>query len=308
MILIITHKEDYTADFLINQLNLQNTPYFRLNCEDLLLSPLYEIANTNDFNAVFKQLPEIKSVWYRRTQLPNLQGLNPLEQQYFFKEFEALLENLYHSLENCKWLSDPFKIRLAENKILQLKKAKHLGLDVPDTLVTNDKEKLRAFYYKNSRTIVKPLYSGYVPQSGSTTLLFTSIINELQIATLDEFDLTPCIFQQYIEKEYELRITVVHDRVFAAKVNSQENAKTIIDWRKKKLKFVSCKIPEKISNQCIKLCQSLGIHFGAIDMIRDIQGNYWFLEINPNGQWAWIEMDTQLKISAAIIEYLTTVT
>ncbi|SHM98612.1 MvdC/MvdD family ATP grasp protein [Mucilaginibacter sp. OK098] len=306
MILIITHKEDYTADFLINQLNQQEISYFRLNCEDLLVSPLYEISDKGDFKVFFKEHSEIKSIWYRRTQLPDLKGMNPAEQQYFFQEFEALLENLYHALAHFKWLSDPFRIRMAENKLLQLQKARLIGMNIPRTLITNDKEKLKAFYGQNSQIIIKPLYSGYVPQNGSTSLLFTNLIGEVEMATLDEFDLTPCIYQEYIEKEYELRITVVNGKVFAAKVDSQAHEETKVDWRKIKLQFSACEIPSEVSRQCIELCQTLGINFGAIDLIQDKAGKYWFLEINPNGQWAWIEMDTGLKISASIIQYLTT--
>jgi len=306
MILIITHKEDYTADFLINQLNQQGISYFRLNCEDLLVSPLYEISNKDSFKVVFKEHSEVKSIWYRRTQLPDLKGMKAAEQQYFFKEFEALLDNLYHALADFKWLSNPFRIRIAENKLFQLQKARSIGMNVPKTLITNDKEKLRAFYSKNSQTIIKPLYSGYVPLNGSTSLLFTNLISEVNMVTLDEFDLTPCIYQEYIEKAYEFRITVVDNQVFAAKVDSQAIEETKVDWRKTKLQFSACDIPSKVSRQCIELCQVLGIHFGAIDLIQDKAGQFWFLEINPNGQWAWIEMDTGLEISAAIIQYLTT--
>jgi len=117
--------------------------------------------------------------------------------------------------------------------------------------------------------------------------------------------LTPSIFQEYIEKDYELRITVVGERVFSAKVESQHNEKTKIDWRKEKLKFTEYKLPDAISKKCVLLLKTLDLNFGAIDLIKTKSGEYIFLEINPNGQWAWIEFDTKLEISEAIISFLT---
>ena len=111
--------------------------------------------------------------------------------------------------------------------------------------------------------------------------------------------------QNCISKEYELRITIVGDKVFSAKVNSQENKNTLTDWRKEKNPFVIYELPTEIEQKCIQLTKKLNISFGAIDLVRDKNGDYIFLEINPNGQWAWIEMETGLKISDEIINYLT---
>jgi glutathione synthase/RimK-type ligase-like ATP-grasp enzyme len=114
----------------------------------------------------------------------------------------------------------------------------------------------------------------------------------------------PCIFQENIEKRKEYRVTVVGDEVFSASVDSQSNEMTQIDWRRKKLKFRANILPKEIENLCIKLLMELGISFGALDLIETTKGDFYFLEINPNGQWAWIEIDTGLKISDSIIKFL----
>mgnify|MGYP005827328847 CR=1 FL=1 len=98
---------------------------------------------------------------------------------------------------------------------------------------------------------------------------------------------------------------VVGDKIFSAKVNSQKNKNTLIDWRKEKNPFVEYALPSEIEQKCIQLTRKLNISFGAIDLVRDKDGNYIFLEINPNGQWAWIEIETGLKISDEIIDFLT---
>ena len=121
---------------------------------------------------------------------------------------------------------------------------------------------------------------------------------------LETMKMTPSIFQKYIEKEYELRITVVGEEIFAAKVLSQSDCETIVDWRRKNLRFQCCEVPEELNEKCCQMMKRLGIAFGAFDFIRTKEGQYYFLEVNPNGQWVWIENDTGLKISDAIINYL----
>src|SRR5207249_3343457 len=111
---------------------------------------------------------------------------------------------------------------------------------------------------------------------------------------LEKYSLTPSIFQEYIEKEYELRITVVGEKVFAAKVDSQKQDETKIDWRKHKTLFQQYSLPKEISDKCVELTQKLNLSFGAIDIIRNKEGQYTFLEINPNGQWAWLDIEVGL--------------
>lgn len=102
-----------------------------------------------------------------------------------------------------------------------------------------------------------------------------------------------------------MRITVVSNKVFSAKVDSQKLDKTKTDWRKEKIPFEKYLLPNDIEKKCVELLQKLNLSFGAIDMIRNSNGKYVFLEINPNGQWAWLDMETDLNISDEIINYLT---
>ena len=109
----------------------------------------------------------------------------------------------------------------------------------------------------------------------------------------------------YFKKTYyEIRVTVIDKKVFASSVYSQSNENTKNDWRKEKLEFSKVEIPKEISNKCITLLQELNIKFGAIDLIKTPEDEYVFLEINPNGQWAWIESQTGQEMSDEIIKFL----
>ncbi|MCZ2483908.1 hypothetical protein G9H64_13150 [Aquirufa nivalisilvae] len=304
MILIITHKEDYTADFVINKLNNAGIKYFRFNCEDLdKINYFFE----NESNLIFNlnNVQSIKSIWFRRTKLPDLNLKNESDKIFILADYEMLLENIYSVLESKKWLSHPKHVYQAENKIYQLRTAKDIGFKIPDTLITNQHLLLEKFIKKhNENVIIKPIRQGRINHKNGLKSIFTNKISMSTINGLNEFIITPCIFQEYIDKEYELRITIVGNKCFSAKVNSQKFEESKIDWRKKNLKFEQYLLPKEISDMCLKLTQKLNLSFGAIDLIRNNKGEYVFLEINPNGQWAWLETDAGLKISDEIINFL----
>ncbi|MCB0397406.1 MAG: hypothetical protein KDD36_12160 [Flavobacteriales bacterium] len=304
MILIITHKEDFTADFVIEKLNNRELPYYRLNCEELNAID-YSFGTESDFQFIIDNADKITSVWFRRTKLPDLKIINESEKLYVLGEYDALLQNIYAVLKDKIWLSYPSNVYEAESKLYQIKLAKEINFQIPETLVTNRHAYLRDFYDKHKgNIIVKPLHHGRIRYDQKIKTIFTNKLESSLIDQMDEFDLTPSIYQEYIEKEYEIRVTVVGEKVFAAKVNSQESEESKIDWRKKKAPFTCYELPAQISEKCLSLTKKLNLKFGAIDLIRKPNGEYIFLEINPNGQWVWLETEAGLKISDEIINSL----
>lgn len=305
MILIITHKEDFTSDFIIEKLNSRGIKYFRLNCEDID-EETYSFENSSQFSFNINGISSFDSVWFRRPKLPELSTQNESERIFLMSDYDSLLENIYLLINSNKWLSHPKDVYRAENKLLQLKTAQSIGIQIPPTLVTNNHEKLRKFISRqNNNVIIKPIRQGRILHGDGFKTIFTNKIDLDKIQGISEFDLTPCIFQKCISKLYEIRVTVVGDKVFSAKINSQATNETKIDWRKEKIPFEKYELPKDISDKCIAITKRLNLSFGAIDIIRNQEGEYVFLEINPNGQWAWLEMDVELKISDEIINFLT---
>jgi glutathione synthase/RimK-type ligase-like ATP-grasp enzyme len=303
MILIVTHKTDFTADFVINKLNQRSIPYKRLNCEDILFEPFtFEFNKTPLYSLLGESV--FTAVWFRRTKLPDLIDLSVEEGLYVLNEVDSFFKNIFSTL-SAKWLSKPNSVYQAENKLLQLKIAQDIGFLIPKTIVTNSKSELKKFYEENNRNIItKPLSQTRVQQKETLSFIFTNKVPEKLINEIDDYVLTPCIFQENVLKSYEIRVTIVGDKLFAAAVNSQNDEETKIDWRRKKLSFSEIKLPSDLEALCFLLLNKLNIDFGAIDLIKTPEGKYIFLEINPNGQWAWIEMQTGQNISNAIIDFL----
>ncbi len=118
------------------------------------------------------------------------------------------------------------------------------------------------------------------------------------------------ILQREISKASDLRVTVVGDDVFAVSIDSQTQTETEVDWRKGdglQLGHAITQLPDEIASRCVELVRAMDLRFGAIDLIEDREGRYWFLEINPNGQWAWLETRTGAPIASAIVDELARV-
>ncbi len=305
MILIITHKQDYTADYIIDKLNKRKIAYYRFNCEDCLESNI-TLRFGKQQDIAINNFSIFTAVWYRRTKLPEIKDATVEEKIYLANEIDSFLHNMFGVIK-AKWLSEPASVVIAENKFLQLSIAKEIGFNVPTTIITTNKNELIAFTKKYNKTIIKPISRGRIDYKNneSSKLIFTSILDKDTIAQIDYFHLTPAICQEYIEKEYEIRVTIVGEDIYASRVDSQTDEETIVDWRKKKLKFKECFLPEDINQKCLQLLSRLNLSYGAFDLVKSLDNRYYFLEINPNGQWVWIEKDTEQKISDSIINFLT---
>ncbi len=313
MILLLTNKEDITADFVVLELQKRGVDYFRFNTEDFPKNVQISIDYANDFSGFFSILKDkkrllfkdIKSVWYRRPVLPVPDTKIPDRLKSFcIKESFAALNGVWANLD-CFWISNPRNIYNAESKITQLIAARQLGFNIPNTIISNNPEDISDFYYKlKANIIIKPIKTGFI---NDESVIFTNKISPIDIHDIQDTALVPSIYQENINKRHDIRITVVGEKVFPVEIHSQDIKDATIDWRHSKNLNMTHKLhnlPENINNKCLKLVQALGLEFGAIDMVLTPNEEYYFLEINPNGQWAWIEKRTGLKITEAITNLL----
>jgi hypothetical protein len=178
--------------------------------------------------------------------------------------------------------------------------------------VTNSPEEFVEFYRRHAgRIISKPFYYNTVYPSAETTKDFWGMhtqpvtIHDVRFAASLRF--CPVIVQAYVPKRVELRITVVGGEIFACEIHSQVTHRTKHDWRNYDLAHTPHyvhDVPQEVGERCYRLVAALGLCYGAIDMILTPDGRYVFLEINPSGQFRWIEDITGLPISAAIAQLL----
>lgn len=213
------------------------------------------------------------------------------------------------------WISKHTAMARAEYKPLQLKEAKALGFLIPKTLFTSDELTARQFINSQTSTIIKSTSSSSPQQkhraNGSGTVMWARKVSPDIDVDFSGLHLAPAIFQQAVESNVDIRVTVVGNKVFAARISTtQVNEKyaSMRDWRvgviSGNMTIEECTIPADIANKCRALVRKLDLAFGAIDLVMDDKGKYWFLEINPNGQWAFVEDETGQPIGKAIADLL----
>jgi glutathione synthase/RimK-type ligase-like ATP-grasp enzyme len=182
-----------------------------------------------------------------------------------------------------------------------------LGLRIPKTIISNDPDSVRDFFQSNMGDIVaKTLRQSHGSFDGREYVIYTNPILESDLQRLESVKFAPVIFQERIEKASDIRVTVVGSDVFATEIHSQANSSTSVDWRRNtlSLRHTPHQLPAEIEERCLRLVESYGLVFGALDLIKTPSSEYVFLELNPNGQWAWIEVLTHQPITEKLIHVL----
>ena len=313
-VLLITNTSDFTCDYVVRSLNKFGADYYRLNTDEigsdvfLTFDFAHDVYTLTDRpKGLTLDLLTFKSVYFRRPELPKFsdEDITPDERQFMQLELRQTLEGLYKILRNAYWISDVDAIRRAENKIYQQLLAKEIGFRIPSGVVTNNPEDFMRFVERNSdNSIIKPIYSGQIGWPEMQNVVFTSQLDSEPQS--EQIELCPSYLQERIEKLYDVRVTVVGEEIFAAHIDSQSNQETTTDWRvgENILPHEAITLPQSIQRQCHELLRRLDLQFGAIDFVETPEEEYIFLEINPNGQWAWIETQTGLPISDTIAKQL----
>ncbi len=285
-------------------------------CQDKCLNNDYLSfrSNSNSDNFIVSinkneyEVDKFKSIWYMKPKLPNkLLRYKPHEFAHFIhRQFTAVRQGLWLVCGNKNWVSNPISMDLAENKIFQLNQARETGFKIPKTLVSSNPKEIRSFYKNNERTIIKSL---------SPTIIIDYVILTTEITienanNLFQAKYAPSIYQELVKKKYELRITVVDGEIFAAKIYSQEDVATSIDWRNQpkfndySVKMEPTVLPKQLERMILNYMAKMNLRFGCIDMIVTPNDEYIFLEINPNGQWYFVQLNTGLEIAKSIARVL----
>jgi glutathione synthase/RimK-type ligase-like ATP-grasp enzyme len=301
-ILIITNSMDLTVDSIIHQFS-DTVSFFRFNTDKF---NDYEIKVTNEDTVISNTISNVSinindchGVYYRKITLPDLQGFDAKYRNLMYKEMMAIIEGIAENTGKVA-LTRPSILKKADNKIVQIHVAKEVGFTVPPSLLTNSNNSAREFVASQGTSIVKPISVGRINTSQTVNFIQTNIVKDT--GYVEGLEFSPAYFQTYVEKDYEVRLTIVYGECFGVKVESSNN----VDWRKKdaKVHYSKIKVPEDIEMKCYEMMDKLNIHFAAFDFIVNKQ-KYIFLELNANGQWQWLEEKLNLGISDKIVEYLT---
>jgi glutathione synthase/RimK-type ligase-like ATP-grasp enzyme len=320
-ILVLTNSEDGEhSQSVISKLLENGERVFRFDSDrfsagetTIAFSPDSDESLTIDDGRRSLQRRDVKSIWYRRPNRFNLSIHDSVQREYAEKELRFFLDgawSLFERDEHVYFLSKPSSIEKARRKLLQLELAKHYGVRIPRTVITNNPQEVLAFNDSCPSGIVFKAINHECLDYGETSYnIPTTLMTAEHLKRIDLIKKAPGIFQELIPKECELRVTVVGKRIFPVKIDSQKNPLTIVDWRNPlcidKLSYTMTTLDRKTETFCHEMLLMLDLQFGAFDFIVDTKGDIYFLEVNPNGQWYWLENMAGALISDAIVDILT---
>lgn len=316
MLLVVTNKTDLACDYLILRLKERRVPFVRLNTEDLGTRFGVDISLTGDATGFKVQFSDgralttdsIRAVYFRQPIAPAAPvGTADSDREFVRAEMREVLRSLWRLIDEEKWLNHPRRLWLASNKIEQLSVAAALGLRVPESLVTCSAHSARGFFSEhNGHVVCKAVKHGFTQSENTVTVATTQRIGNEFFEHFEEYAAVPMIYQREILKAFDIRVIVVCDEVYATAIHSQDHSETEVDWRvwdayDFDLQHEPITLPESIATGCRRITRHFGLKYSAIDLARGRDGNYYFFEMNPNGQWAWLERKVGFQIRDALI-------
>jgi ATP-GRASP peptide maturase of grasp-with-spasm system len=317
MILILSTPTDYDTQAVIDWLQYGKADFFRLNDEDIMTGDsIFNLDPTTIENSYIQTknrilfFKDIKIVWYRKfgffTSYKDEFGATNDITRYISSEFSVIRTIIVKLLENKRWL---FKRKNMPTKLEVLSLASKFNLKTPNTIVTSSKDALLTFFNNNSNSIIsKSLGEGkHVVYKDKIYPFYTQKIDSLKKVT-DTF--SPSLFQNYVDKEYELRIFFIEKKFYSMVIFSQNNEKTKVDFRnydrENPNKVGPYKLPKNIESKLIKLMETIGLNTGSIDLVKGLDGDYYFLEVNPSGQFGMTSFPCNYNLHKKVANYLIT--
>ncbi|EFL43094.1 ATP-grasp ribosomal peptide maturase [Streptomyces griseoflavus] len=307
-VLILTGEEDVTADMVVVHLNGSGVPVVRLDPADLTggvsLSGEYVHGRFRGHLSTGGRLVSLgglRSVWVRRPGTPAGHAAQPSAWLT-----EEASQALYGMLRGCdaRWMNHPDAARQARHKPWQLRLAQRCGLPVPATVITTFPRAAREFAERFPDLVVKPV-SGAHPQDPPRAVPTSRVAPDTDFSAVA---FGPTLLQRRIAKRADIRLTVVGERLLAARKATAPDA----DPKEVDVRFAApgspwepAGVPPRIADAVRTYLRRAELAYGAFDFAEDSDGTWWFLECNQSGQFGFVEVETGQPIARAIAEWLS---
>ncbi len=206
--------------------------------------------------------------------------------------------------EHVLWLpSDPLNGSPRwQNKLSELIYAERVGLRVPESICTNDPAVAKAFIKRHRGQV---LFRDF---SSRRHYLFRTVFANPSAKSLRQLVNAPCVFQRYVEKEFDVRAVVVGDRVFACRINSQASPAARVDWRiydDARVSWERMRLPREVERALLRLMKEIDMGWASVDLVKGLDGSYYFLEANRPGTTYWLLPFVGLDVPAEVCRYVS---
>ena len=315
MILILSSELDHTTYEVIDWLSSLGRDFIRISKDTKVIFKELVINNDNiDFTIIVNEkhslrFSDISSFWYRRDQIDFNAVVDKITNEdmknHLFEEQFRLNEFIMFLIHSKSGIGSIFNKNI--NKLVCLNAAKNAGLKIPATYILTNKDKLQHLISTN-KMITKCIQES--PHYNANKIYYTTyteLINPDKLNNIsDEF--FPSMFQYKIEKRYELRIFYLMGKCYTMAIFSQRDEQTSIDFRKYNKenpnRTVPYKLPLNIEQKIIKFMKAISLNTGSIDMICTKNGEYYFLEVNPVGQFGMVSYPCNYYLEKKVAEEL----
>jgi glutathione synthase/RimK-type ligase-like ATP-grasp enzyme len=308
VILIISTHQDIHAQAVMRELAKKGHQGVRiLNLADfpmqMSLSMRIDNNGTCDQSLHFEDglvhMNEVTAVWWRRPQAFGVPSIvkDPVVRQFVMTEAATAFQGMWQSSDPL-WVNNIMRDAAATHKPWQLAVAKQCGMLIPETLITNNPSEARNFWASFPGKVVFKPFTNTMHSWRETRVLKAE-----EEAQAESVRLAPVIFQKYVSGR-DLRITAIGDRLFAAETNAEDGEYQVDVRLNNNLKYSEHKLPFDVEEKLLRFMRRIGLEYGAIDMRLTPEGEYVFFEVNPAGQFLYIELATGMPIAAALADHL----
>lgn len=330
MVVIFSKVNDASTIDVINWIRYMGHEVIRINASDsktkfkrinlLQNEIIFEVEDGQEINLLCAQ-----SVWFRRngigyrmfdlklifSQISTIfldEGMENYVHNHIKKEIDVIIDNIYYLLEsNCRTLGSYFNAELNKLNVLYL--AKKIGLLIPSTYVVDQKNEIIELLDQHPNGIITKALSDGIYWTGAKNAYYT-YTERLDKDFLKNLKRRFCysLIQAEIAKKIEIRSFFLDGALYSMAIFSQSNSQTNIDFRKYDNevpnRVVPFQLPDYIERALKELMNILHLNTGSIDLILDKSGQYYFLEINPVGQFGMVSQPCNYYLEKKVAEFL----
>jgi len=327
MILVISQNYmEISTDQVLNWISYLGGNFIRINGDQICKSGGIRIVLNNseeEFSLSgankFCYFNKFNIAWYRRW----INEANTNSRSYSVlgvKNSVDILNNIaandltlkryfFYSIKVKKWLTEPSALQNANNKIIVLSIARKHNLLIPSTIICSRKVDLIGFMKRENKIITKDLTLPFSIEFSNEYYIhsYTAIFEWENLKSIPN-NFLPTLFQQYLEKDFEIRSFFLDNIFYSMAIFSQKDDKTKIDFRNYNSldpnRVMPFKLPNQIEEKLRKVFIDLNLETGSVDIIKHINGGFYFLEINPIGQFGMTSFPCNYNLEKKIAEYL----
>lgn len=323
MILVLSQEAaEQTTEAVIDWIGALGGECVRLNGEDLDGGAPFRLSfGSAGCGAAFRlsfadlSLDDVRVVWLRRwhqfarykTPLPGtLPGPETRVRSHLRSELMAVTAGVTTLLDGADWLTRMRDAGLS--KLAALRAAARAGLEIPATLVTNERAELLRFMDAHPRVITKCASDAErFTWEGRGWGLYTAEVTREEAASAPEV-FFPSLFQEMVEKAYELRVFYLDGRCWPMAIFSQADRQTQVDFRvyndARPNRTAPARLPGSVQAAITRLMESLELKTGSLDLVRTPDGRHVFLEVNPGGQFGMVSEPCNYYLEREVARYL----